>query len=289
MGLWYDCCFHKLVSFHPHLLTSAHTQFPHPKTSSLTRLLLLSTVLFSLLSIPILHKKNVLHFWLFYSISYIILQLVTFQFIISYLIETALKKAIYNFMIFKSNGLFSGLILLECFEDVAHSLLLEACLPWKDFPNSLPKSIGSLFHLLLYLSPSLKYWSSSCYHPLFSLLSMDLSSLVPPICPWFQLSPANPLCQATNLSRAPWLSFPVVFGICSWMAQRCLNKPCPKLNSSKPSFPVQSFSFPGDWCCHLPSSLGGGHLPTSESALTSESSLPGLKVLVSLYPKSPLN
>lgn len=147
----------------------------------------------------------------------------------------------------------------------------------------------ALFHLLLYLSPSLKYWSSSCYHPLFSLLSMDLSSLVPPICPWFQLSPANPLCQATNLSRAPWLSFPVVFGICSWMAQRCLNKPCPKLNSSKPSFPVQSFSFPGDWCCHLPSSLGGGHLPTSESALTSESSLPGLKVLVSLYPKSPLN
>ena len=131
MGLWYDCCFHKLVSFHPHLLTSAHThaQFPHPKTSSLTHLLLLSTVLFSLLSIPILHKKNVLHSWLFYSISYIILQLVTFQFIISYLIETALKKAIYNFMIFKSNGLFSGLILLECFEDVAHSLLLEACLP----------------------------------------------------------------------------------------------------------------------------------------------------------------
>lgn len=44
----------------------------------------------------------------------------------------------------KSNGLFLGLILLECFEDLAHSLLLEAWLPWKHFPNSLPKSFVSL-------------------------------------------------------------------------------------------------------------------------------------------------
>lgn len=120
MGLLYDRCSNKLVSFHPHLLTSAHThaQLLHPKTSSLTHLLLLSTVLFSFFLTHLLHER------IFYTLgfsftSYIILQLATVEFITVHVIEIALAKDIYNFMTFKSNGLFSGLILLECFEDLA--------------------------------------------------------------------------------------------------------------------------------------------------------------------------
>lgn len=151
--------------------------------------------------------------------------------------------------------------------------LLENWLPSKDFPNFMPKSIGS---------PSLL---SSAHHLniedphvtiLYFLFFHWHSSLLPLIYTLGFNCHEYTEFLAINLYHPPWLFFPDVFVYFQLMAQRFLNKIHPKPNSFYLSLPVQPLSFLGKWCWHLPSSVGSEDL---WSYL--DSSLFELKVLVS--------
>lgn len=137
----------------------------------------------------------------------------------------------------------------------------------------------ALLHWLLFLNPSLKYWSSSCSHPLFSLLSTGLSSLVPPICPGFQLLPAYLYAEPPASPELHDCLFHLSsVSLVGWFRESSTNH---AQNSTPPTPPFQSNLFPslvnGVAICLVVRVLG-----TSASALTSESSLLGLRVL-SLY------